>query len=233
VTTSFDSVNDRTIAGVSFDTSTTLSPAGTAADGRVFYGGWKVVRTQTETEANLYPRNRINNSDPDNVQTGANSANPSPGEYIYTAAYVWTKNVFQSGGDSQQVNLDSDGALSATADGGLFGSTNGQWIVQTSDSTWYVSNETFNPDGSTATSQGLLSTTWAPVDFDSAVDAPLGSYTNISLDDVQAVGFYLTGGPRNTQFSGFQFNATVIPEPSAGLLLGLGLMLLCLKRRGR
>lgn len=218
---SFDSGTNEATAEVTFDDTTTLSPAGTAAAGQIFYGGWKIVRTQSNSGTNLFPRNRINDNNPDSVVTGANSANPSPGVYQYTAAYVWKKSDFQAGGDVNQVDITSDTALSARASEGLFGDVSLRWIVQASDSNWYVSDESFALTGSLATvsSQNLTTTDWAQVDLDTAVDSAFGSFGSLNLDDVQAAGYYLSGGSRNATFDSFSFEASVIPEPSVATLL--------------
>ena len=198
-----------------------------------FYGGYytsdgSVVRWQTNIGAEV----RLG----DNVNTSSE------------AALVWNKSDFQNGGDANSVTIDGTSSFSINAGyEGLDTDPTLRWAL-VNDGTTYLSEElsTSFPQGSFSllTSSNLTSLDWFV--FTPSADASAagtlgtiaGSAGSPNFVDIDGVGFYsdATSDPNNNtplSVQGFTVNATVIPEPSAALLMlsACGAFLLTRRRR--
>lgn len=211
----------------------TTPPASYTVTDLPFYGGYysdagDPARWQTNISAEV----RLG----DNVNTSSE------------AALVWNKSDFQNGGDANSVTIDGTSSFSINAGyEGLDTDPTLRWAL-VNDGTTYLSEElsTSFPDGSFSpfTSSNLTSLDWFV--FTPSADASsagtlgtiAGSGTAPNFVDIDGVGFYSDattdpGENRPLSVQGFTVNATVIPEPSAALLMlsACGAFLLTRRRR--
>lgn len=231
-----------------FSTTTAFSPVGgnyTSAQSSVFYGGGSITAyNNTTLSAATQLRNKQINTSTDQydvVSFGtASTANTA------TIAVLWKKEDFLGTGDvtGNSVNLTSDTALSFSAytPSSTFYY---QWLVQIG-TTFYVSESITaisEPQASGNTpivSTDLTTTRWATIDLKTDILSPIGSYTTLDLENIQAVGVYFTstGSSANKRLflGSFSADATItsIPEPSAlALLAGASAFGLVAARRRR
>jgi hypothetical protein len=164
------------------------------------------------------------------------------------AAMVWTKSNFLNGGDTNAVTIDSSSSFSINA--GLQNVDTGEptlrWAL-VDGATTYVSElvtPTWSQGSFSTTSSGdLTSLDW--FEFTPSADASTagtlgtiaGTTATPDFTDIDGVGFYTasTVAKQSSALSvqGFTVNVTVIPEPSATLLLlsACGALLLLRRRR--
>jgi hypothetical protein len=196
--------------------------------GGFWTGDGNVARWQTNIGAEL----RLG----DNVNNEVESAN------------VWIKANFQNGGDSTPVTIDGTASFSINAGIGIAdtGKAALRWAL-VNDGTSYVSevlSTSFSQGSfSTYTSSNLTSLAW--YEFTPSADASTagtlgtiaGTTATPDFTDIDGVGFYtastVAGDSSALSVQGFTVNATVIPEPSATLLLlsACGALLLLRRRR--
>lgn len=167
-------------------------------------------------------------------------------------AVLWQKADFMNDGDSLEVNLDGSSSFDLTWGGrDKEPIVAARWLIL-QDGTLYVSDETKilqdDDDASphTVSSGDFTSMQWAAVDLTNDITADPGSFSStLNLNDIEGVGFYFTSDDAVTGntagdttngfvWSEFSATATVIPEPSSGVLILLaagGLLLLARPRR--
>ncbi len=207
----------------------TTPPSGYTVTNLPFYGGFlgDNARWQTSIDAEVRFGDAVNSD--------------------FEAAAVWIKSNFQNGGDANPVTIDGTSSFSINAGyQGADAAGTLRWAL-VNDGTTYLSEELSTSfDGgsfSTFSSSNLTSLNWYEFtpSADASVAGALGTIATLAttpdFSDIDGVGFYSDapdpGNSTPLSVQGFTVNATVIPEPSAALLLlsACGVFLLTRRRR--
>ncbi len=233
-TGSFDGTVDtsRSESGgeISFDMTTPMFASGdyaSAPTNGIFYGG---MASSVDGGGNSKGVYEGKDSSPDFVQIGVGFNGTSGTSMEFAAAGVWKKEDFLSGFDTSQADLESL-SVNITSNTGLSGMVT-RWMVQIG-SEFYVSQESQENAGLFETND-FTSSNWAPIDLSAGMLATHGSFSELAMNDVQAVGFYIRyDGDAQTRFlpAFDSFSAAAVPEPTSIVLLGLGGLATVIRRR--
>lgn len=222
---------DYSLSTASIDSTTWSSASNTTApaNNATIYGGFtgdNDFRSQDGTPDYLRTQQT-------NLQTGT-----------YSFALVWKKEDFLNGQDSATVNIDSQSAYNMNmglASSSAGGNADYGWIITKGTTTYVSEYSTFSGTAFDVYGAGTdltslewyeVPSNWNMLDRGSLVADP--SATGV-FSDISGVGVYITSqNATMDNATGIQlnsFSASVIPEPSTGLLLAAGMGVFLLRRR--
>lgn len=213
-----------------FSTTTALINDTTLAPGesnKRVYGG---VITAWSTAQNYAPLNRIldvADPNPDRLQLQVNPGNLTGGTSA-KGVWLWNKADFLNGFSSGTLSIAAGDSLSLDIFQ-LSGGTSSRFVVNQAG-TYYVSNASRNTTG-TFSIADLSTQTWAALN---TTDYSFGSFSSVTLDDVQGVGVFFNLAPSGNNQSLYgitDFQLNVVPEPSVALMGGIGALALLRRRR--
>lgn len=144
--------------------------------------------------------------------------------------FLWNQADFLNGFNSGTVSVGAGSSLSLGITANSGGSTS-RFVVN-QGGTYYVSNASNTTFGAHTFSVADITTqTWAVLN---TTTYTFGSFSPVTLNDVQGVGIFFNLAPSGNNQSivninDFQFD--VVPEPSATLLGGLGALALLRRKR--
>ncbi|HAU37734.1 MAG TPA: hypothetical protein DCX07_08465 [Phycisphaerales bacterium] len=241
----FDDV--RRIRG--FNETTPLNPGGsydTTQTSAVFYGAWQCDRFDQGSWSGGNTNMWLDDAAPgdDQIQFSTNTGTGVTGNL--KGLVIWQKANFLAGSASgETVVFDNGSVLSVNvADVGT-GSYNFRFVVKNA-STYYISEYSVNvnstSEGTKTLSQlGLTEQVsgkqWAVYSpSNTSIGFSSGTFASVDFNDVEAVGFLMqrgnaTGATIYTRITEFSATATVIPEPTTLVLVGLGACGVLLRRR--
>lgn len=201
-----------------------LSPAGRSA---IFYG---TVYNSTDGDSRL----QIPNETPDKLKfDGSNGTDTSAGR-TFAGLVFWQKSDgFLTSGTITWDDIDTITWASAVNASLSRGET--RFVVRNGASDFFISNDLgVFTSASAGTADKADATSW--FDYSPTTDiTSIGSAATPTLDDITAIGYMFkkVGDFTNIQLNTSEFTATVVPEPSSALLLGLGGVAILFLRRLR
>lgn len=217
---------------VAYSESIVFSPS-SGYTGPVFYGGWYRSGDNATGTNGSNLRRIVDNASGDyiNATFSYNSAsNATTSEGAFAAMFL--KADFTSLSTTPNLTFDLTNPLSMNIN--LLGKAEARWMVK-DGSTYYISNVSYTTTGS-KTLSSTDSTTWAVYDPFASLDFSSSSFASHAFTDIQGVGFYAQSNTTLVDTNASQigvnsFTASVVPEPRAAILIGLGLVLVLLRRR--
>jgi hypothetical protein len=200
---------------------TTLQPG--ESNKRV-YGG--VITTWSASQS-YAPNNRFLDGTTDFMQLQVNPTSPASGTSA-KGVWLWNKADFLNGFNTGTLSIGAGDSLSLDLFQ-LSGGTTSRFVVNQGGA-YYVSNASTATTG-TFSIADLSTQTWAALN---TTDYTFGSFSSVTLNDVQGVGVFFNLAPSGTNQSLFgisDFQLNVVPEPSVSLLGVLGAFALLRRRR--
>jgi len=198
-----------------FSDTTALAPSA-GGQNDVIYGG---VITSWSVESDYNPTFQ-HQSNGFQLQIGDQG-----GTQAATGTYVWKQEDFLNGGDTGTISLGTGSSI--TINLAEAGATDYRAVVNQGGS-YYVSQSVAS-DTADATFD-LTATDWATLN---TADYSYGTFSALTLDDVQSVGVWFDQSRNGlTRFRVQDFQLNVIPEPATlGLVAAMGAGILFIRRR--